>query len=72
MELFAALFEVLDEAGVPQQTMRQVGERMKQLAQPGSAASRQATHILAPTAAPAATARPAPADDEPSAFPLEE
>lgn len=53
-ELFAAMFEILDEAGVPQATMRAVGERMKQLALPGSAPARVATHILTPTGQPAA------------------
>lgn len=54
-ELFAALFEILDEAGVPQETMQAIGRRFRQLAAPGSAPARVATHILAPTGQQAAS-----------------
>lgn len=63
--LFAALFEVLDEAGVPQEVMQKVGQRFRQLANPSSAPARVAATILAPTGQPA----PAP---PPSITTLEE
>lgn len=48
-ELFAAMFQVLDEAGVDPQTLAQIGARLKQLAVPGSAPARAATVMLAPS-----------------------
>jgi len=56
-ELFAAMFQILDESGVPEQILQQVGRRFRELANPGSAASRAAGSILAPTgqAAPVIT-----------------
>lgn len=51
--LFAAMFQILDEAGIPDQVMKQVGQAVKQLATPGSAPARAATVMLAPTGRPA-------------------
>jgi hypothetical protein len=53
--LFAALFQVLDEAGVPQETMQKIGQRFRELANPGSAPARVAATILAPTGQQAAS-----------------
>lgn len=47
-ELFAAVFQVLDEAQVPQEVMQVVGQRFMELANPGSAPARAAATILAP------------------------
>jgi hypothetical protein len=53
-ELFAALFEVLDEAGVDPRVMERVGRRLKAIATPGSAPARVAeTVMLTPSAPPA-------------------
>lgn len=54
-ELFAALFQILDEAGVPQEVLTKVGRRFQELANPGSAPARVAATILAPTGRPAAS-----------------
>jgi uncharacterized protein YjiS (DUF1127 family) len=49
-ELFMAMFQILDEAGVDPAVMASIGERFRQLAAPGSAPAHAATVMLAPSA----------------------
>lgn len=51
--LFAAMFEALDESGVPEHVLAAVGQRFRELASPGSPAGRAATVMLAPSSRPA-------------------